>query len=50
MPARSKARKRALDVLFEAELRGLPVLELLAERITLGSPPVPDYAATWSAA
>ncbi len=45
MPARSKARKRALDVLFEAELRGLPVLELLAERITLGDPPVPDYAA-----
>ena len=29
MSARSKARKRALDVLFEAELRGLPVLELL---------------------
>ena len=45
MPARSKARKRALDILFEAELRGLPVLELLAERITLGSPPVPAYAA-----
>ena len=44
-PARSKARKRALDVLFEAELRGLPVLELLTERITLGSPPVPAYAA-----
>jgi len=44
-PARSKARKRALDVLFEAELRGLPVLELLAERITMSSPPVPDYAA-----
>jgi transcription antitermination protein NusB len=45
MSARSKARKRALDVLFEAELRGLPVLELLAERITLGDPPVPGYAA-----
>jgi N utilization substance protein B len=44
-PARSKARKRALDVLFEAELRGLPVLDLLAERITLGSPPVSPYAA-----
>jgi len=43
--ARSKARKRALDVLFEAELRGSPTLELLAERITLGSPPVPPYAA-----
>jgi N utilization substance protein B len=45
MPARSKARKRALDILFEAELRGTPVLDLLAERITLGSPPVPAYAA-----
>jgi len=44
-PARSKARKRALDVLFEAELRGTPLLELLAERITLGTPPVPEYAA-----
>jgi transcription antitermination protein NusB len=45
MSARSKARKRALDVLFEAELRGSPVLELLAERTTLGDPPVPQYAA-----
>jgi N utilization substance protein B len=44
-PARSKARKRALDILFEAELRDSPVLELLAERITLGSPPVAPYAA-----
>jgi N utilization substance protein B len=44
-PARSKARKRALDILFEAELRGVPLLDLLAERITLGSPPVPPYAA-----
>ena len=44
-PARSKARKRALDVLFEAEQRDAPVLDLLAERITLGSPPVPGYAA-----
>ena len=44
-PARSKARKRALDILFEAEQRGSPVLDLLAERITLGSPPVPGYAA-----
>jgi transcription antitermination protein NusB len=43
--ARSKARKRALDILFEAELRGLPVLELLAERQSLGEPPVPEYAA-----
>ena len=43
--ARSKARKRALDILFESEQRGSPVLDLLAERTTLGSPPVPGYAA-----
>jgi transcription antitermination protein NusB len=45
VPARSKARKRALDILFEAEQRGLPVLELLAERMSVGEQPVPDYAA-----
>lgn len=45
MPARSKARKRALDILFEAELRGLPLLELLSERQSLGEQPVPAYAA-----
>jgi N utilization substance protein B len=45
MAARSKARKRALDVLFEAEVRGEPVLELLAERIAAADPPVSDYAA-----
>jgi N utilization substance protein B len=43
--ARSKARKRALDVLFEAELRGTPVLDLLAERTAMASPPVSAYAA-----
>jgi N utilization substance protein B len=45
MAARSKARKRALDILFEAELRGLPTLALLAERQSLGETPVPEYAA-----
>ena len=45
MAARSKARKRALDVLFEAELRGEPVLEILSERTAAGTPPVPAYAA-----
>jgi transcription antitermination protein NusB len=45
MPARSRARKRALDLLFEAEVRGLPVLDLLAERAAAADPPVPDYAA-----
>jgi transcription antitermination protein NusB len=51
VPARSKARKRALDILFEAEIRGVPVLDLLAERSAAGSapdagtPPVSAYAA-----
>lgn len=45
MTARSKARKRALDVLFEAELRGLPVLDVLAERAGDETPPLPGYAA-----
>ena len=45
MSARGKARKRALDILFEAEIRGDPVLDLLAERSESASPPVPEYAA-----
>jgi N utilization substance protein B len=45
MAARSKARKRALDILFEAEVRGEPVLELMAERAAAADPPVSDYAA-----
>ena len=45
MSARGKARKRALDILFEAEIRGEPVLDLLGERSESASPPVPEYAA-----
>jgi transcription antitermination protein NusB len=44
MGARSKARKRAVDLLFEADARGVDAVTLLAERI--GSPDVPpinDY-------
>ena len=46
MAARTKARKRALDVLFEAEQRGVPPLTLLAERLARpGAPaPVPECA------
>ncbi|HEY2508062.1 MAG TPA: transcription antitermination factor NusB [Streptosporangiaceae bacterium] len=44
MAARSKARKRALDILFEAEIRGEPVLELLDTRAEQASPPVSPYA------
>jgi transcription antitermination protein NusB len=45
MPARSKARKRALDILFESEFRTGSVLDLLAERMAENSPPVAPYAA-----
>jgi len=40
MSARSKARKRALDVLFESEVRGLPVGGTLADRVADNDPPV----------
>ena len=45
MAARTKARKRALDILFESELRDEPVLDVLAERSAAADPPVSDYAA-----
>lgn len=32
MTARGKARKRALDILFSAELRGVPALDILGEK------------------
>ncbi|MGY1779541.1 transcription antitermination factor NusB [Geodermatophilus sp. SYSU D01036] len=44
MAARTKARKRAVDVLYEADLRGTDPVELLRERIADPSPPVPDHA------
>ena len=43
MAARSKARKRAVDILYEADLRGSDRHELLRERIADGQPPVNDY-------
>ena len=44
MPARSRARKRALDILFEADQRGLDPLDVLAVRRGAGDPPVVPYA------
>jgi N utilization substance protein B len=41
--ARSKARKRAVDVLYEADLRGRDRRELLAERIADGHPPISEH-------
>src|SRR3954468_18679473 len=43
MAARSKARKRAVDVLYAAELRGRDRREQLADEGAAGQPPVNDY-------
>ena len=45
MGARSKARKRALDVLYEAAQRDLEPVAVLRDRLALADPPVPEYAA-----
>ena len=45
MGARSKARKRAVDVLYEAAQRDGDPLATLRERLALSDPPVPEYAA-----
>ncbi len=43
MAARTKARKRALDVLFESEVRGLALDGTLQERIDDLEKPMNDY-------
>ena len=46
MAARSKARKRALDILFECEVRGTPLGETLDDRVLANEPPVNAYTVT----
>ena len=46
MGARSKARKRALDVLYEAGQRDQDPIKTLVARLALSDPPVPEYAVT----
>jgi transcription antitermination protein NusB len=43
MGARTKARKRALDILFESELRGLPLDATLTSRRDDPERPLNDY-------
>ena len=45
MAARTKARKRAIDILFEADQRGANLSDVLAERIAMSGreTPVPQY-------
>lgn len=42
-PSRTKARKRALDILFEADLREVPALEVLAAHTAEADPPVRPF-------
>jgi N utilization substance protein B len=44
LAARSKARKRALDVLFEADVRGTDPLGTLSDWVRRSDPPVQEYA------
>ena len=46
MAARRKARTRALEVLFEADQRGLAPLDVLRDKIVRADPPVGEYAVT----
>jgi transcription antitermination protein NusB len=46
MSARSKARKRALDVLFASDLRGEDAVVALDRAIAEGEGPTNDYTAT----
>jgi N utilization substance protein B len=43
MAARSKARKRAVDVLYEADVRSGDPLALLRERLADETPPGPEH-------
>jgi transcription antitermination protein NusB len=44
LSARTKARKRALDVMYECDLRGSDPRETLVERRDQGDPPIHEYA------
>ena len=50
MAARAKARKRALDILFEADARAVPVGTVLAEQVrrreAAGEDPLNEYTVT----
>jgi N utilization substance protein B len=43
MPARRKARKRALDALYEADLREMPIPEVLSAAVARIEPPKPVH-------
>jgi len=45
MPARSKARKRAIDIVFESDLRDADLMATLSAWQQRSDPPVPEHAA-----
>jgi N utilization substance protein B len=45
VPARRKARKRAVDVLYESEMRDADTLEVLRVRVARAEPPISEYTA-----
>jgi N utilization substance protein B len=45
VPARSRARKRALDILYAADLRGQDAVGALDQRIEAGEGPSNPYVA-----
>lgn len=44
LSARSKARKQALDILFQADLMGIDPRQILREALLDAEPPLRDYA------
>jgi len=41
--SRSKARKRAVDLIYESDLREVDAVGMLAERVALADPPINAY-------
>lgn len=46
MSARTKSRKRALDIVYGADVRGIPIADLLAEETTRAEAR-PERASSW---
>lgn len=43
MAARTKARKRALDILYESELQSIDIATVLSRRVATADPPLNEY-------
>jgi N utilization substance protein B len=43
VPARRKARKRAVDILYESDMRSVDPLDVLRDRVARAEPPISAY-------